>query len=83
MKQRLQPWEKLAIATCLLFLAVVLYFASTAALTGMPEAGGAPEQAQRTTDDDQIADDTPLEGFGYGHKKDPDCQVKILDTLKK
>ena len=77
---KLQPWEKLSIAGCLILMALVLYFAMTAALMGPPESSRTPEETW--TDGDEIADDTPIEGFGYG-KREPDCQTKILDTLKK
>jgi hypothetical protein len=76
---RLQKWEITSIAGCLLLMALVLYFAVTAALMGLPEEGGTPEE---TWGDDEIVDDTPLEGYGYG-SREPDCQTKILDTLKK
>ena len=59
-------------------MALVLYFAMQA---GLSESASTVEP-EEVFSDDEIADDTPLEGFGYG-KREPDCQTKILDQLKK
>ena len=75
---KLQKWEKLSILVCLLLMAVVLYFAMQA---GLSESTPTVEP-EDVFSDDEIADDTPLDGYGYGHRE-PDCQVKILDALKK